>query len=349
MTTSSLNDQLDRLARLEPCRPFLTLYLNTDVDGTGKHVHDVFVRKALADVLKQHPERSTERDHLAHTRDRIETYLANDLKPSTRGLALFACHAMDLFIPCELRVPFERNEVAVSDRPHVYQLARVCDQYPRCAAVVIDTHTARIFVFSAGETEAYFELQNPKSKHFKAGGTSQARFQRHAENAHLLHVKEVIDRLGTMLQSGVDHLVVVGDEVVVPLFKEQLPEKMAERLVDVIRLDIRASEADIFDATMQAMRRRDEEGDRTLVEQLVGDSRAGGRAVLGLQNTRRALRDGQVETLVIAAMPEHVPGNQTADELVAAARQTSASVHFVEDPMLMQPVGGVAARLRFIA
>jgi peptide subunit release factor 1 (eRF1) len=351
MTASTLTQQLDRLARLEPCHPMLTLYLNTDVDGTGKRVHDVFLRKALPEILRQYVERSAEREQLERARERIDEYLVNVLKPATRGVAIFACEAMNLFEACQLRVPFDRSQAIVGDRPHLYPLARVCDQYPRCAAIVIDTHTARIFVFSAGATEQYLEVQNPKTKHTKSGGWAQARLQRHTENAQLLHVKEVIARLETLLRANsIGQFVIAGDDVVIPRFKEQMTQFLTERLVDVVRLDIRSPEPEVLAATTEVMRRLDAARDLALVEQLIGDSRSGGRAVVGMHETRRALRDGRVETLVIAATPEHVPGSEAAaDELVAAARQTSAAVHFVEDPSLMRPVGGVAARLRFTA
>ena len=37
----------------------------------------------------------------------------------------------------------------------------------------------------------------------------------------------------------------------------------------------------------------------------------------------------------------------TADELVVKARQSSARVQFIEDPVLLAGVGGVAAALRY--
>ncbi len=350
MTSALLLQQLDTLARLEPCHPLLSLYLNTEIDNTGRHSHDLFVRKALQEAIKGSSERSPERESLESDRDRIEHFLATELRPSTRGVAVFACHRSNLFESVQLNVPFDRHRLNVGDRPHLYPLARAHDQYPPCAAVVMDTNAARIFVFGLGETEQYVEVQNPKAKHTKAGGWSQARFQRHIENEHLLHVKEVVERLEAILTAAqIDRFVVAGDEVVVPLFEEQLSQRIHEKLVSVVRLDIRASESDVLAATLDALRREDQARDRTVVEDLLGESRAGGRAVTGIVDTRRALRDGQVDTLVIAATPQQVPGEDAAaDELVIAARQTSASVRFIEDPALLVPAGGVAARLRFL-
>ena len=45
---------------------------------------------------------------------------------------------------------------------------------------------------------------------------------------------------------------------------------------------------------------------------------------------------------------ERSPAERIADELVAKARQTAASLRFIEDPSLLQPYGGVGAFLRFL-
>ena len=350
MTALQLQQELDRLAKLESCYPLLSLYLNTEVDGTGRRTHEVFERKALHEMMKEFPDRSPERESLEDDAGRITQYLSEELSPSTRGLAIFACRRCAIFEVIQLQVPFERDVAAIGDRPQLYPLARVHDQYRRCAALVTDTNTARIFVFSAGELEQYVEMQNAKAKHFKAGGWSQARLQRRTENEHLHHVKQVIAYLDTRFTSdGIERFIVAGDEVVVPLVQEQLPHRLHDRLIGIVRLDIRASEAEVRDATIAAVRRHGQDEERTLVEDVVGASRAGGRAVVGVENTRKALRDGQVDTLLIAASPEHVPGREaTADELITAARQTSAGVRFIDDPALLLPVGGVAARLRFV-
>jgi peptide subunit release factor 1 (eRF1) len=350
MTASLLQQELDRLAKLESCYPLLSLYLNTDVDGNGRRTHETFERKALHEIMKEYTDRSPERESLEDDAGRITRYLIEELSPSTRGLAIFACRRGDLFEAIQLQVPFERDIAAVGERPQLYPLARVHDQYRRCAALVVDTNSARIFVFGAGETEQYIEMQNARSKHYKAGGWSQARLQRRTENEHLHHVKQVIAYLDTLVVSeGIERFIVAGDEVVVPIVKEQLPGRLRERMIAVVGLDIRATEAEVRNATIAAVRRHVQEEERALVRDIVGDSLAGGRSVVGVEDTRKALRNGQVDTLLIPASPEQVPGREaTADELIAAARRTSAGVRFIDDPALLQPVGGVAARLRFV-
>jgi peptide subunit release factor 1 (eRF1) len=345
-----LSNRIDALARIEPTSlPLLSVYLNSDVNETGRTTHDLFLRKELRQRAKTYGERSPERESLDRDCERIERYLAEELQPSTRGVALFACSGAGLFEAIQLQVPFNENRLVVNHRPHLYPLVRLDEAHPRYAALVVDTNSARIFVFGAGVTLDTVDVQNRKTKHHKAGGWSQARFQRHVDNVHLLHAKEVVDRLDQIVAAeNIEHVVVAGDEVIVPLLKEQFPERLGAKVIDVLRLDIRSPEHEVLTATLEALRKKDAETDEAVVQDLIGDYRAGGLALVGPEPVRDALQRGQVDTLVIAAEPGQVPGaDDAANDLVTLAKQTSASVRFIENPQLLADVGGVGASLRF--
>jgi peptide chain release factor subunit 1 len=347
-----LSDRIDALARIEPTAlPLLSVYLNTEVNETGRTTHELFLRKELRQRATTFAERSAARDSLDRDRERIEHYLAERLQPSTRGVALFACAGIDLFEAIQVQVPFTENRLVVSDRPHLYPLARLDEEHPRYAALVVDTNSARIFVFGTGATIGAVDVQNPKTKHVKAGGWSQARFQRHVENMHLQHAKEVVERLDRIVSAdAIEHVLIAGDEVIVPLLKGQLPERLAAKLVDVLRLDIRSPEHEVLAATLEVMRKSDQATDEAVVRDLIGDYRAGGLALVGPEPVRQALERGQVDTLVIAAEPGRVPGaDHAANDLVTLAKQTSASVRFIENPQLLADIGGVGASLRYLS
>ena len=195
------------------------------------------------------------------------------------------------------------------------------------------------------------------------GGWSQARYQRHVENYHLHHAKEVVDTVSRIVRDeGIDRIVIAGDEVIVPLLRDQLPKDVAERIVDVVKLDIRAPERDVLETTLSALKEKDATTDRERVDALMAAYRASGLACVGVEATKRALELGQVDELVIAAtpgaitgvksaagdvQPERTASERAADELIAHARRTSAKIRFVEDAALLASAGGVGAFLRF--
>jgi peptide subunit release factor 1 (eRF1) len=239
--------------------------------------------------------------------------------------------------------------VLIGDRPYVYPLARLDDQHPRCAVVVTDTQTARIMILNAGTVVEVIDVQSPKTRHTRGGGWSQSRLQRRVENAHRQHVKDVVEHLDQIVAAGqINHVVVAGDDVLIALLKEEMPERLARKLVDVRRLDVGTPEEDVAAVAFDALRRKDEEVDEAIVKDLKGSFQAGGLAVVGKDPVLTALRNGQVETLVITATPAQITGaDRVANELVTRAFQTDSTVRFIENAALLGDVGGVAAALRY--
>ncbi len=381
---ATLTEQLDRLAQFEPAPyPVVSLYLNTQPDQTGRDRYQGFVRSELKARSRTYPEGSPERDSLDRDMERIATYLDSELQPSANGVALFACSAGELFETVQLSAPIADHWLSIGDKPHLYPLARLESQYPRYAAVVADTNTARIFVFAAAELVSQREVKGVKTRRSQQGGWSQARFQRHISNYHLQHVKDVVDALDRIVQQeGISQVFFAGDDVVLPLFREQLPKHLAEKVVDHLRLDTHAPVSDILSATLEALKPLNDRTDREKVDAAIDGYRSGGLGTVTPERTLDALVKGQVDELLIAAnlggLQAPIPGAsqaaamdssimspavqteaggeaatadprvvRLAEELVRRAKATSARVTFIEDASLLEEFGGVAALLRF--
>jgi peptide chain release factor subunit 1 len=361
-TADTLAAQLDRLASLEPGPfPVVSLYLNAQADQHGRDNFEPFLRKELPERLQTYPAEGPERKSLEQDAEKIAAYLGT-VDASANGLVIFASSGANLFEAIQLAVPIEHHRLYVSAEPHLYPLARILDQNPRYAVLVADTNLSRIFVVAANAVEASEQVTGTKTRRHKMGGWSQARYQRHIENYHKQHVKEVVDTLARLVRDeAIASVIVAGDDVAVPLVREELPKDVAERVVDVVKLDARSGDREIVDATVELMRRKDAETDRESVDALIGAYRGDGLACVGVEATRTALEMGQVDELVITAAPETIDAGKTteaaageptseervADELVAKARQTAATIRFIEDPALLAAVGGVGAFLRF--
>jgi peptide chain release factor subunit 1 len=265
----------------------------------------------------------------------------------------------------------------------LYPLARIESQYPRYAAVLTNTNSARILVIATGEVVDERELKGVKTRRNSQGGWSQARFQRHLENFHLQHVKEVVDVLDRIVQDeALEQIVIAGDEVVTPLLRERMPKHLAEKVIDHVRIPTGAPVDEVLKTTLEAMTRSDQASDVEAVDAAVGAYRAGGLGVVGAEETLEALVQGQVDVLLInasvrdlhglgspsvqaaandvgieqpavestaagEAAEEHPHVVRMADELILKARQTAARIRFIEDASLLAPYGGVAALLRF--
>jgi len=146
--------------------------------------------------------------------------------------------------------------------------------------------------------------------------------------------------------------------------------------VEVMKLDIHASEQHVLAATLEKLLEQEAKTAAEKVERLMQHYRARGLAVVGPQETLEALANGQVEELLISGaleeshpQPEAVQailapeipdaeGGTKSEEprqaslpdlLVTKAKQTGATVTFIEDAALLESIGGVGAFLRWRA
>jgi peptide subunit release factor 1 (eRF1) len=382
----TLTEQFERLAAVEPSPyPVVSLYLNAQPNGHGRDQHQPFVRKELKARAATYPPRSGERGMLDRDLERISSFLESRVDRSANGIAIFACDALKLFETVQLEAPIDAHALVISDRPHLYPLARIVSRYPRYAVVLADTNRTRIVVVADSAIETDRAIEGVKTRRTSQGGSSQARFQRHIENYHLQHIKEVVAALEKIvLAEGITQIVVAGDEVALPLIREQLPKMLAAMVVDELSLAANAQPDDVVKATLAAMRAAGAETDRERVGAAVAAYRAGGLGVVGPDETLLALTNGQVDELLLTASLASLEGIhrtpaaemaiandstfaepavepsaagepasadmgvvRLADELVRKARQTSARLRIIEDPSLLEPFGGVAATLRY--
>jgi peptide chain release factor subunit 1 len=349
----SLAETLDRLARREPVSsPVLSLYLNAQPDNRGKDNYAPFLRKELRGRMEQLEPRSPERESFEKDVERIERYLAEEVRPSANGIAIFACSADDLFEPLQLDAPIPEHRFTFGDRPHLYPLARIVDRYPRHAVVLADTNTAHIYVFGRGRTIDREDLSSPKMSRTDVGGWSQMRYQRHVDNLHLHHARDLVETLSRIVaEDRVERVLLAGDDVIVPLLRSELSKELAQKVVGVLRLDIRTPESEVMAAAAEAIAAHEATAERERVERLAGEWRAGRLAAAGRRDVSRALGKGQVEELVISGAFAESTGNGSgispADDLVQRALATGARVRVVEAPDLLAEMGGVAAVLRY--
>jgi peptide subunit release factor 1 (eRF1) len=375
ISVQPLSQRIEILAALEPSPfPFISLYLSLAPNQNGREDHHQFVRKVFKDRANGFSEESPERQSFDKDAERILQYLESAIPPSTNGLAVFASAGSEVFEAIPLEAPFENHSLFIDSVPHLYPLAKLIDTYPRYAAVMLDTNKARIFVFG-GQEERQEQIVGEKTRRTSKGGWSQARYQRRADNFHMLHIKEVVDTLDKIVrEDNIDRIVVAGADVAMPILREQLPKHLADKIVEIGAHEDGES-GSFVERTMAALREKDAETDAEKVQELMDAWQSGGLGVAGPEATLSAFQLGQVDELIITATPEllknvqqlpddAVPGEvkadtsapqgtadekrlRLADELVTRAHQTSARIRFIEDENLLAGIGGVGALLRF--
>jgi len=372
-----LTDRLDRLAAFEPVDlPVISLYLNAQANGRGRDNFAPFVRKKLRERAKTYPLRSPARRSFDTDAGRINAYLEN-IRPAANGVAIFACAgAGDFFETVELDAPIDEHKLYVYHQPHLYPLARLSNEFPRYATLIADTNAARIYVFGIGQKLGEAGIKNLNVNKTQLGGWSQARYQRHIENYYLHHAKDVVDELERVVRKeNVNHVILAGDEVILPVLLEQFPAYLSERVIGTLRLDITTPQHAVAERTLEALRSHEAKQEVARVARLMDEYRSSGYAVVGAHDTLAALSHGQVDELYLSASLEEIHAGveevgsglfqksqkkavmnsddhtlkvDVADELVTRARQTGANITFIRDAALLADVGGIGATLRYL-
>jgi peptide subunit release factor 1 (eRF1) len=379
LLATTIEEPLARLVAFEPTTfPVLSVYLNTQPDQHGRAPDaGPYLQREFKALARTWAPSSPERQSFDKDAERIVSYVADKIDAAANGVAIFACWgAGEFFEAIQLTTPVTDNRVYAYNQPHLYHLAHLDEQYPRYAAVLTDTNTARIFVFGLGQAIDAEEVKGKKVHRVKVGGWSQARYQRRVGNAHQEHAKEVMERLAQIVREDkVSHIILAGDAVVIPLLQEQVPQELAS-MVEVMKLDIHASDQDVLTATLAKLQEQEAKTAVEKVERVMQQYRGRGLAVVGPRETLEALANGQVEELLIsgsleeshpeteevqAILAPEIPDSEGGTEseeprqasvpdlLVTKAKQTGATVTFIEDAALLEPVGGVAGFLRWRA
>src|SRR5205823_10230878 len=132
--------------------PVVSLYLNLQPNDRGRDQFEPFMRREFDDRVRTYGASGRERQSLERDAERIRAFV-NELNPAANGAAIFASSGADIFEAVELTAPIVEHRVYVSDQPHLYPLARVLDEYPRYAVLVVDSHIARIIVLAGNAVE----------------------------------------------------------------------------------------------------------------------------------------------------------------------------------------------------
>ncbi|CAN5713043.1 hypothetical protein BH24ACI2_BH24ACI2_00520 [soil metagenome] len=383
----NLNKLMQKLIAFEPNgSPFISIYLNAEANEQGRDEFGIWLKKVLSMRRKGFKEDSEEIKSFDKDIERILNFAEKEVDAAANGIAIFACHgANEFFEIVQLDVPFPNNRLLVFDRPHIFPLARMIDQNPPYIALWVDTNKADIYIFGGDEIDMDKELkvreiQNFKTNRTEVGGWSQARFQRHIENYHLHHAKEVVDEVAELMRrKKIEYLILCGDEkVIMPVLRPQLPEVVEKAVAGTLNLSQYASEDEIHQATREVITTGNATDDMEKVERVLNAAQAAAEmGVLGVEKTLEALSNGQVEEMTISAdfdaikydekevkevlqnyapgddqsgtddLPDYHEQRQIADELLIRAMNSAAKIHFIEDKSLLEEIGGVGAVLRF--
>jgi peptide chain release factor subunit 1 len=350
--------------------PVTSCYIDVDGHHTARrhelvHSVEVLVRQAQA--------RFASEPTVGPDLERVLELVRSDLDRSrTRGLAVFACSARDLWRVVELPVSV-RNQITVNDVPAVSQLERVLDCNERFGLLLVDRQRARVLVYDLGELVHARELVDPLPRAEDDDHSYRRERAEHHQSALVhQHLRRAAGAMFDLFkEGGFDRLIVGGPDEVARELESLLHPYLRERMDARCAMPVTASDDDLRSvaSAVEAQLGRAKEGE--VVARLRGAVGGGRRGISGLEPTLRALVARRVDTLVVSAgfsspgwrcgcgwlgrIGRHCPdcgGEMTAiddivEESIELALSQSCRVELCEGNADLDVLGRIGALLRY--
>ena len=280
--------------------------------------------------------------------------------------AIFASHKHDFEKQISLPVEMD-NLLVVDSSPYVRPLARIHDEYESFTLLLVSSNYAKIFSISLGKVDSTKKLSKDIMNKHKKGGCSQARFNRLRRGAIKAFLSEVIEELE---ERADDRIIVAGPGIEKNHLIEMLPKALEDKVVDVIDVNVE-DESKLLKQSFNLISYKEKEKSSEAVKHLKEEILRDGLAVYGVNETLQAVKNGQVELLIIEKdfkprgwICEHCQvveegssktclycGNKTSEvdvleEILEFAERTDAEIEFTDDEEIAD-LGHVGGILRF--
>jgi peptide subunit release factor 1 (eRF1) len=233
---------------------------------------------------------------------RIESHVKAGIDRShTRGLAIFACSAHDLWEVITLPVPVH-SRVIINALPALGQLEAVVREDERIGVLLADRQRARMFVFQLGELQEHSERFDALPRQYdERGEKERGDVQHHVEALATQHLRNAAALAWTVYQeTGFDHLVVGAADEIATALESALHPYLISRLAGRVAVPVAAALEDVRAATLAAqtaIERRKETEVVSRLRQAVATSR---RGVSGLTNVLGALNERRIGRLLVS-------------------------------------------------
>src|SRR6266581_3267859 len=316
---SAVRAAIERLSRVQPGAYYVvSCYLKLEPrDKTrGKYLIKIKnrIREALAALQRQELERAL-RAQVAADLERVQAYFGEPTRlPPARGIALFACGALDLFEALPLP-HVHRSRLAVAAVPLVRELVALEEEFGTILVAACDRTSARFF-----EVTAYDVVERQR------------------------HYAQVADRIFQIhTQRPLAGLVVAGIGVDAAALLPHLHTYLHDLVLGVVRLNPkRVTPAEVREAALSLREERERAWERAHAE-AAREGVGTGWAVNGIESTLKALQRGQVRTLLADGQDD----DRRIDDAIEDALAQRVQVDVVYDDRARRVVDGLAGLLRF--
>jgi len=305
-------------------------------------------------------------DLLKNFNDTIEDIEATLKKNISDNVAIFASHKHNFlrYLPMSVQI---KNLLIVDSSPYIRPLARIQDEWESFTLLLVSSNYAKIFSVSMGKVNDTKKLSADIMNKHKKGGCSQARFNRLRKGAINAFLSEVAEALRDRVD---DRIIIAGPGTPKIHFIGMLPKETKDKIIDIVDISI-DDEKKLLKESVHLISEREQRESHKAVQHLKEEILKDGLAVYGPKETLNAVKNGQVELLLIEKDYKfhgwicencQVVGEGTKklcpycskktsevdvlEEILEFAERTDAEIEFTDDEEIAD-LGHVGAILRF--
>jgi len=357
----------------------VSVYVNLDPsEAPTRQAVDARVNSLLDRAEREIDERKSqmgraEREALRADLQRIRAWFEDGFdRGGARGLAVFAA-GLDNFWNTLATPDPVADEARIGGELYLAPLARLVGRSDATLVAFVSRERGDVYRLRGSGLELISDDTTEVPGQHDQGGWSQSRYERHIDEIverHWRQVAETLDRWVRKLQSA--RVVLIGAEDMRSDFESVLSNESKGAVVGWTNAEAHADAVTLLEATRPVLDAWWREREETILDRWREEAAKQGRASAGWEQTLEAASDGRIELLLIADGTDRpayqcpqcgraqmtngtCPLDGTTMEsreggLDLALHQTLAhggTVHVVRDRRDLDPVGGVAALLRF--
>jgi len=334
------------------CAVSLYVGLDPKIVPTGRDLAS-HTRSLLDRADRELKERRKELSHqeraaLERDLERIGSWFESEFDRSgVMGVAVFAAELQNLFRPLLLLSPVD-DEARIGNELHVTPLVPVVGRGDGALVAYVGRERGDIYMLRGGRLVPLVDEAADVPGRHDQGGWSQARFERHIEKLVDRHLREVAQALDRCVRGLRDvRVVLAGPEETRGEFDALLSPEVRAALVGWVSAEAHADAPKLLEVALPLLDEWRDARENELLARWREEAARNGRAATGWDETLQAASEGRVELLLV----QHRLDEQSDAKLELAVHQTlthGGTVEVIgEDHRDLEPVGGVAALLRF--
>lgn len=337
---------------------YFSLYLNTDpADPENQNqtpAWQIFLKNAVADVeagLDSTQTRQWKSVRLsdgdpdkawARTRKRLEKYLTT-YRPAGKTLALFVSPGSEY----RFELPVSLAGVYHYGKPHIQEILWALDEYESHMVALLAEDEARILRVTLGRAATDTTVESDQKwlrQQRKAAHTENIESRKDELTRRFVRAIAADADKYFLQNPDIERVVLGGDQRLANAVLGEVHPAVREKVIGVLPIPADLPPHEIAARIRELATQAEREHEDALVDEVIGQAKAGGRGATGHVAVGRALDRGAVR---LVALP-YPPGDDAEPLLLQAVRQ-GCQVEFLHDDAAerARAAGGVVARLYY--